>query len=552
MARDESVKFSRRDWIKTATAFSLGSGFSILAGCQFSKREELSYHLRMGVTGRPRMLDPRKATDALSSRINRLIYQALIDFDEHFQPIPSLASWQALSETHYRFTLQNETHFHHGKLLAAEDVVATYRSILDKSFGSPHLGSLKNIQQVKAINTQQVDFILKQPDALFVGRLTIGICPADLIAQGHRFQDHPVGSGGAKFISMDEQQLSLQRLSDGMNLQFIPVKDATVRVLKLRKGELDLIQNDLSPEMTAYCQNHPDLKVQWHSGTNFAYIGFNFEDPILALPEIRQAIAYGIDRSAIIHAMFQGHARLAGGLLAPNHWAGNPELKGYLFNPQLAKSKLQQGLAKLQNLTQNDTNKAEKNAKIPSPVPKNVDFSEAGLGKWGIQIGKKGEKRLQLSYKTSSDPTRIRLATIYQSQLRKIGIDLNIQSYDWGTFYSDIKQGRFQLYSLAWVGIKSPDIFKYVFDSSAIPPNGANRGRYQDPVADQWIRQAEKEQDLQKAAALYRQLQAHLEQTLACLPLWYEEQYAVMRKAVSGYQLYADGRYDGLLSVQKT
>ncbi len=220
----------------------------------------------------------------------------------------------------------------------------------------------------------------------------------------------------------------------------------------------------------------------------------------------------------------------------------------------MAKAKLQQGLEKLQNLAQNETNKAEnteKKAKIPSPAPKNANFSKVGLGKWGIQVGKKGEKRLQLSYKTSSDPTRIRLATIYQSQLRKIGIDLNIQSYDWGTFYNDIKQGRFQLYSLAWVGIKSPDIFKYVFDSSAIPPNGANRGRYRDPVADQLIRQAEKEQNLQKAAALYRQLQAHLEQTLACLPLWYEDQYAVMRKAVSGYQLYADGRYDGLFYTQK-
>ena len=544
------MKLKRRTWIKAATALSLGGGAAAFLSQQSSSQShQTNQPLRIGITSRPRMLDPRKATDALSSRINRLIYQALIDFDEQFQPIPSLASWQVLSPTHYRFTLKTHNFFHHGKPLTAQDVVATYASILAPDFGSPHRGSLKNIQRLDALNDQQIDFKLKQPDALFVGRLTIGICPADLIAQGHRFQDQPIGSGPVEFISMDEQQLHLTRRSDGQSLQFLPVKDATVRVLKLQKGELDLIQNDLSPEMVAYCQRHPELKVQWHSGTNFSYIGFNFADPVLAQPEIRQAIAYGIDRTAIIQAMFQGHAQLAGGLLAPNHWAGHPQLTGYGFHPQLAKTKLQQGLAKLQQLTQNSNNKDPKNAKIPSPALKTTDFLNPGLGKLGISMTKNGEKRLQLSYKTSSDPTRIRLATIYQSQLRKIGIDLTIQSYDWGTFYSDIKQGRFQLYSLAWVGVKSPDIFKYVFDSSAIPPNGANRGRYQDPVVDALIRQAEKEQDLTQAAALYRQLQAHLEQTLAYLPLWYEEQYAVMRKNIHGYKLYADGRYDGLLST---
>ena len=544
------MKFSRRHGLKVTAALTLGSSFSLLSGCQ-SEAGAQSNLIRMGVTSRPRMLDPRKATDALSSRINRLLYQALIDFDDAFQPIPSLATWQQFSDLHYRFTLQKKTYFHHGKPLTAEDVAATYQAILDEAFASPLRGSLKNIAHIQAVNAQQVDFKLKQPDALFVGRLNVGICPADLIAQHHRFQDHPIGSGAAKFVAMDAQQLTLQRLTDGVQLQFIPVKDATVRVLKLRKGELDLIQNDLSPEMVAYCQQRSDLKVQWHNGTNFAYLGFNFEDPVLALPEIRQAIAYGIDRSAIIHAMFQGHARLAGGLLVPNHWAGNPDLTGYPYQPQLAQTKLQQGIAKLENQAQKQSKKMAKSAHFPSPASQDNDLLTASLAKWGVKMDEIGEKRLQLSYKTSSNPTRIRLATIYQSQLRKIGIDLKIQSYDWGTFYHDIKQGRFQLYSLAWVGIKSPDIFKYVFDSSAIPPNGANRGRYRDPVADQLIRQAEKEQDLKKAAALYRQLQAHLQQTLACLPLWYEDQYAVMRQNLSDYPLYADGRYDGLLSIKK-
>jgi len=510
LSSDVSLSISRRQFLKNSTALTGGIFvFSGLSGCGQSFDSNI---IRMGVTSRPRMLDPRKATDALSSRVNRLLYRQLIDFDEQFKPKPDLASWHQRSPLHYRFDLQTDSVFHNGALLTAHDVVATYQSVLDPDFGSAHSGSLKGISQIKVVNDHQVDFILKEPDPLFVGRLVIGILPKDLIESEHRFQEKPIGSGPCEFVSMSEQKLILRR-QDGVELQFIPVKDATVRVLKLQKGELDIVQNDLSPELVNYCQKQPELAVQWSDGTNFGYIGFNFEDPLLAQLPMRQAISMGIDRQAIIDAMFEGHARLAGGLLVPEHWSGAAEISGYEYNPEKAKALIKQ-----------------------------VEIPPGLLNSDGL---------LEFSYKTSNDPTRIRLATIYQSQLRKIGIHLNVQSYDWGTFYNDIKQGRFQLYSLAWVGVKSPDIFQYVFDSDAIPPNGANRGRYRDVTADQLIQQGLEQTTLEDQANTYRQLQVHLQDTLAAMPLWYEDQYLVARKEITGYQLFNDGRLDGLLQVSK-
>ncbi|GKT12302.1 MAG: peptide/nickel transport system substrate-binding protein [Thiomicrorhabdus sp.] len=505
----------RRQLIKSGLLGLSSLSLFSLSGCG---REENAQIIRVGITSRPRMLDPRKATDALSSRINRLIYRQLIDFDESFQPIPDLASWQQLSPTHYRFTLNEFPNFHHGRALSVHDVVATYQSVLDPDFGSAHKGSLKGIKEIVAVNDQQIDFILSAEDALFVGRLVIGIVPKDIIEQDYVLHEKPIGCGVCEFISLTEQKLVLKRLNDQVELDFIPVKDATVRVLKLQKGELDIIQNDLSPELVNYCQNQSGFKVQWYAGTNFGYIGFNFEDELLAQPALRQAIAHGIDRQAIVDAMFDGHARLAGGLLVPEHWSGAEDIPAYEYNPMKAKSLLSQ-------------------VKVPAEL---------------MQKDANNQPVIELSYKTSNDPTRIRLATIYQSQLKEIGIHLNIQSYDWGTFYSDIKKGRFQLYSLAWVGIKSPDIFQYVFDSVAIPPNGANRGRYRDEIADNLIRTAGKTPSVTEQAKLYQQLQHRLQETLAIMPLWYEDQYSVMRSNMSGYQLYADGRLDGLLKVQKT
>ena len=511
MPLNPKMSFSRRQLLKTSTGLTAGAFFMAgLSGCAPKFDPNL---IRMGVTSRPRMLDPRKATDALSSRINRLIYRQLIDFDEQFKPKPDLASWQQLSPLHYRFKLQTDSVFHNGSSLTAEDVVATYQSVLDPDFGSAHSGSLKGIERIEATNQYQVDFILKDVDPLFVGRLVIGILPKALIASAHKFQETPMGSGPCEFVLMNEQKLILKR-EDGVELHFIPVKDATVRVLKLQKGELDMVQNDLSPELVNYCQTQPELSVEWSDGTNFGYVGFNFEDPLLAQLPIRQAIAMGIDRQAIIDAMFDGHARLAGGLLVPEHWCGVPEINGFEYHPEKAKALLAQ-------------------AQIPAGL-----LNSDGL--------------LEFSYKTSNDPTRIRLATIYQSQLKKIGIHLNVQSYDWGTFYNDIKKGRFQMYSLAWVGVKSPDIFQYVFDSDAIPPKGANRGRYRDAKADGFIKQALEQTTLEAQAKTYRDLQIHLQDTLAAIPLWYEDQYTVSRKEVSGYPLFNDGRLDGLLSVSKS
>jgi len=511
------LDFNRRNFVKSSLVACSTLGFASLSGCQ---AKDSGTQIRVGITSRPRMLDPRKATDALSSRVNRLLYRQLIDFNEKFEPVPDLASWEQLTETRYLFTLTEQSIFHNGEVLTAKDVAATYNSILDPDFGSAHRGSLKGIKSINIINNNQIEFELNKADALFVGRLVIGILPQSLIEQKHRFQEQPIGSGACEFVSLTEQKLVIKRRKDQVDLVFVPVKDATVRVLKLIKGELDIAQNDLSPELVQYCHNQSELSVAWHGGTNFGYIGFNFEDPLLAQTALRQAIAHGIDRQSIIDAMFSGHARIAGGLLVPEHWSGVNDMPGYEFNPEKAKALL-----------------------------KTLDLQ--GIPEDMLSYNDNNEPILSLSYKTSNDPTRIRLATIYQSQLKKVGIHLNIQSYDWGTFYSDIKKGRFQLYSLAWVGVKSPDIFQYVFDSEAIPPNGANRGRYRDDTADRLIRLAGKTQDLNKQAELYQQLQRHLQKTLAAMPLWYEDQYAVSRKELTGYQLYADGRFDGLLSCQK-
>ena len=465
-------------------------------------------HIRFALQSMPVTLDPRFSTDAAASRINRLLFQRLVDFDDNFQVIPELADWQQIDLQHYRFHLiKPDREFHHGRQLNAEDVAATYNFIRDPANASPHRASLAVIERIEVIDEDTIDFYLSEADVLFATRLGIAILPADLIASNHDFRDHPIGSGEFELVGRPSSTLlQLRRLADGQGFDFIHVPNPTTRVLKLVNGEVDMMQNDISPELVAYLERHSGMNVMRSRGSNFTYLGLNLQSRLLKDPRVRQALAHALNKQEIIEYLFQHSARPASTILSDDHWAGNGELEDYDYNPQRAKALLK-------------------------------------------QAGFDASKPLEISYKTSNDPFRIRLATVMQSQFEAVGIKVDIRSYDWGTFYGDIKAGRFQLYSLSWVGIKSPDIFRYVFHSRAIPPEGANRGRYVNHQVDNLIEAAALEQDIDAQADFYKQIQSIVHRDLPYIPLWYEDHVAILRANIRGYSMSMDGSYDGLKTV---
>ena len=464
--------------------------------------------IRFGVSTAPVTLDPLQATDAVSGRINRLLYQRMVEFGSDHKPVPGITRWQQITPQHYRFTLlKNRPDFHHNKALTAHDIKATYEAVLDKKTASPHRNSIKHIERIEVLNIDTIDFYLSRPDPLFPAFLVIGIVPQDLLKAGHSFNNKPVGSGDFEFSHWPfAEQLFLRRRSDQQLFEFLKVKNPTVRVLKLLRAELDIIQNNLPPEHITYLKENNNIHFGTQYGTSYSYLGFNLQDKVTGQQKLRTAIAYALDRDKIIRYALGNAAQKANGFFSRQHWAG-AQLSDY--NPNIKKA---------------------------------VSIMQ--------QLGYSKQQRLALTYKTSSDPFRIRIATIIQSQLKEIFIDVDIRSYDWGTFYGDIKNGKFQLYSLTWVGINTPDIFRYVFHSDSLPPSGANRGRLHNKEVDQLIEQAEQEMDLDKQAAVYQQLQQKLHQLLPYVSLWYEDNIAFYGKSIHNYKLSPDGNYDALKNVQ--
>ena len=449
--------------------------------------------IKFAIAQAPLNLDPRYATDAASERVNRLIYQPLVDFNAASKPAPVLASWVVVNDLQYRFALiKNGAPFHNGAPLTAADVKATYDSFLTLK-DSPLTAEFANIDSLKVESDDTLLFTLKQADTDFPAKLIIGILPKDLIAQNHDFSHNPVGNGALKFVGWDNK-LQLQRVKDGVNITLQEVKDPTVRVLKLLRGEVDLLQGDLPPELVKYLQAQPEIAVETSVGANFSYLGLNFQDPLLKQLKVRQAIAHAINRAEIIQKVMVTNTRIAGVILPPEHWAGNANLTPYDYNPQLSKKLLQ-----------------EAGVKLP----------------------------LKLVYKTSTDAQRVRFATIMQAQMREAGIELEIRSLDWGTFFADVKGGNFQLFGLTWVGIKTPEIYTKAFGTNNTPPNGFNRGRYADAELDKLL------QDENWPAATTR-----IHNELPYIPLWYEGQFAAMGKNISNYNPKPDGNWDDLAIIQ--
>lgn len=464
----------------------------------------------VGIESDPTNLDPRLATDANSSRINGLIYSGLVRQDENGLIQPDLASgWDVPDSRTYLFHLREGVRFHDGTALTSGDVKYTFESILDPAVGSPHKSTFEQIERIETPDEKTIRFVLKEPFAPFLLSMTMGIVPAQRAsAQGADFVKTPVGTGPFKLTKRDQgESYDLSANPDYFEgtpklsrVIFRVVPDNTVRFLELQKGTLNLVINGIELDYIPLVDKDPSLRLMTGPGLNYSYIGFNLTDPVLKKQKVREAIAHAVDREAIIRYLLKGMAHPATGLLSPLNWAYSGAVKNYEYNPGMSRNLLDQ-------------------AGYPDP-----DGDGPGM-------------RFTLSYKTSQDEQGKRIAAAVQQQLKEVGIEVSIRSYEWGTFYGDIKSGNFQLFSLSWVGVTDPDIYDYIFHSKNFPPAGANRGRYANPEVNALLESARRTLDLTRRKEYYGRVQEILARDLPYVSLWHYDNVAVMGKDIHGFVL---------------
>lgn len=470
----------------------------------------------------PMNLDPRFNIDAASYRVTQVVFNGLVKKDERMNLRPDAAErWEQTDEKTWVFHLRPGIKFHNGRELTAFDAAYTFNSILDPKSGSPKRQAFITIDRIEVRDRYTIAFYTKKPFAPLLTSLTLGIVPArEAGAAGADFALHPIGTGPFKVVEAAAgQYIKLAAFNEHFrgapkikSLTYRIVPDDTTRYLELIKGNLDFIQNAVGPDMVPVIENKDMFQVLKQPGTNYAYLAFNLKDPILKNRLVRQAIAHALNTEEMITFLLHGLAAPATGLLPSNHWAYEAAVSRYDFDPDKANRLLDQ----------------------------------AGFFK------KKNGRRFALTYKTSLSDLARRKSEIIQQQLKQVGIKLDIRVFDWGTLFSDIRAGAFQLYSLEWVGISEPDIYYYVFSSESLPPNGANRGRYINPELDRLAEAGRRTMDPEARKPIYSQIQKIVAHDLPYVSLWHPANVVIMKKGLAGFKPFPDGDLSSLGSIYRT
>lgn len=476
--------------------------------------------ITIGLEGSPTTLDPRYTTDAYGSRILPLIYNGLVTTDRHGSILADLAgSWKIIDKQTYLFRLRPTICFSDGSACTSKDVKATIDFMRKPDNGCPAYGSLNIIKSIRTPDSRTVVFQLKKPFASFLYALTSYIVPASYCQQKQKKHIGIPGTGAFRLVEFSRgHQIILDRNQhydlagphlDRICFKIIP--NDTTRILALKKGTVDLVQNAIPPYALKFFQRDQNLRVLSRQGSGYKYIGYNLKDPIVGNIMVRRAISLAIDRRQIIRYLLKGQARPASGLLPPEHWAHAPFLKAVPFDPDQAARLLDQ-------------------AGFPPKAPDGIRFS--------------------LSYKTSTNQESYEIAQIIKKQLAAIGIRIDILRFEWGTFFADIKKGNFQLYSLKWVGIQDPDIFYYIFHSSSIPPHGANRGRFSNREMDNLLEKSRTVIDRKKRRQIFYRIQQIIAEQEVYTSLWYRNDVVIMKRKLEGFEIYPGGAYTSLRKVK--
>lgn len=506
-----------RRWIGRA-ACALALAGATLGGC--ASREVPDGWVTVAIPVGPNNLDPRVGSDEASQRVHQLLFNSLVRLDARLDVVPDLASsLEAIEPERYRARLREGVRFHDGRELTSADVVYTFASFLDPAFLSPRKGAYRVLAAVEAVDRYTVDFVLTEPFGSFPINLVMGIVQdgADEVSS------RPIGTGPYVFVrSVPDDRVELARFDEhfagpaanaGLVLKVVP--DDTMRGLELRKGTVDLVVNDLAPDIVHQLQREGRLRTATAPGADYAYVGLNLRDPILQDVRVRRALAHAVDRSAIIEHLRRGLATPAVGILPPMSWAFDADIAEFDHDPAAAARLLDE-------------------AGFPDP-----DGDGPGT-------------RFRLTLKTSTAEFVRLQAAVLQQQWQRVGVGVDVRSYEFATLYADVLRGNFQAFTLQWVGVSDPDMLRRAFHSAQMPPAGFNRGFFSDPEVDRLVEAATRSVDDAERRLLYGEAQRRIASQVPYISLWYKTNVAVFQPDIEGVQLTPTADFSTLRFVRTT
>ncbi len=459
--------------------------------------------LNVAIGSSPNNLDPYYATDANSQDINRLIHLSLVDASIDMQTICraclKFESTKLESGKHrIRFWIKSNLLFQDQSLVKVTDIVESVKRLKSKS-DAPIPALFQNLIEEKEYDPQVVDIFFEdyRPENL---------TNLSLLKIEKWKGDKRIPAGDYSVINKTENEIIISNNKQTIN--FKVVGDETTAALKILNNEIDLIATTISPRKSFWLSQQEKIIQFEKEGSNYVYISPQHKHPDLKHRNVRRALSHLIPRALLAKYKMKGTVALSQGMFSKAFVDLNLADKPVEF----------------------DTAKAEQ-------LLKKEGYSKV-KGKWI-----KGERVLKFTLKVSNKKHIIELAKAIAPYWKDFGIDLSIQSLEWGSFYRDLKLGNYDLALGQWIGFVGPDQMGFTFLRSSIPPGGANRGFYEDELFDKTYNQALAAPSEEKALELYKKAYKRLIENEAYISLWHPKIIWLARDCIKKLELYPTGNF---------
>lgn len=419
-------------------------------------------------------LDPHAVNDVASSNVMTQIYETLVQLNEKNEVVPMLAeSYKQVDKLTYEFKLRKGVKFHNGEELKASDV----KFSLTRAAKSPsvsHIFGDIDTNSFQMPDDYTISFKIKTPATGFLAGLvhTGGSILSEkaVTEAGDNYGMNPVGTGPMKFVNWKKgDSVELERFDEfygnkpkikKLTIRVIP--EPTNRVIELESGGVD-IAYEVSANDLSRVEDNENLQILRIIDNSTQYLGFNNQKAPFNDIRVRQAISYALDTKSIVETVWRGIGKVAVGPIGPNVLYSDKTLERHEYNVEKAKELLK----------------------------------EAGF-----------ENGFKTTLWTNEKKERVDMATIMQSQLKEVGIDLEIKVLEWGAYLDGLAKGEQDMFMIGWTcQTPDPDLAVYAPLHSSKAGTGGNYSFFKNTRADELIMEGRVMENSPEREEVYKELQ---------------------------------------------
>ncbi len=483
--------------------------------------------------GSPEGFDPAPFTAGTTfDASSKPLYNRLVEFKRGTsEVIPGLAeSWKVSSDgLEYTFKLRQGVKFQTTEFFTpsrdfnADDVVFSFERQLKKDhpwnqytagiaweyFDGMSMPDL--IKSIEKVDDNTVKFVLNRPEAPMIANLAMDFASimsaeyaAKLEADGKKelLNQQPVGTGPFKFVAYQKDAVIRYAAHEGYwggkqsidDLVFAITTDASVRQQKLKAGECHVAAYP-NPADLEDLKADANLQMMEQEGLNVGYLAYNALVPPFDKTEVRKALNMAINKQSILEAVFQGAGKAAKNPIPPTMWSYNNAVQDDPYDPEAAKKMLEAAGVK-----------------------------DLKMKIWAMPV--------QRPY----NPNARRMAELIQSDFSKIGVGVEIVSYEWGEYLKLSKEkDRDGAVLLGWTGDNGdPDNFLAVL-LGCDGVGGSNRAQWCNKEFEDLIQKAKVVSDKAERTKLYEDAQVVFKREAPWATIAHSVVFMPMSKKVSGY-----------------